>query len=83
MVSKFLLYIKRKVFPILCADCKIKIARKFGFAHKMRSAGRKIKHKAHRAKHRLKAGIHHVRIHGKERKVKVLVNGQWRFMKGK
>ena len=33
-------------------------------------------------KKRLSAGIHHVSIRGKSRKVKVLANGQWRFMKG-
>ena len=33
-------------------------------------------------KKRLSAGIHHVSIRGKLRKVKVLANGQWRFMKG-
>lgn len=42
MVSKFATYIKHKIFPILCADCKIKIARKFGFK----------KPKSHKAKHK-------------------------------
>jgi len=33
------------------------------------------------AKKKLSAGIHIVTIKGKKRKVKVLKNGQWRFMK--
>lgn len=44
MVSKFVTYIKHKVFPILCADCRIKVARKFGFKHKPKSS-HKAKHK--------------------------------------
>jgi hypothetical protein len=28
---KFAMYVKQRVFPSLCADCKIKIARKFHF----------------------------------------------------
>ena len=32
---------------------------------------------------KLRSGIHHVKIHGRSRKVRVLRNGQWRFMKGK
>ena len=32
-------------------------------------------------KKRLSAGVHTVNIRGKSRKVKVLANGQWRFMK--
>ena len=80
MVSKFATYVKHKIFPILCIDCKAKIARKFGFASKLKHHARKAGSKA---KHHLKAGIHHVRIRGKMRKVKILSNGQWRFMKGK
>jgi len=34
-----------------------------------------------KTKKKLKAGIHFVTINGIERKVKVLKNGQWRFMK--
>jgi len=33
-----------------------------------------------KTKKKLKAGIHFVTINGVERKVKVLKNGQWRFM---
>ena len=32
---------------------------------------------------KLRPGIHHVKIHGRSRKVRVLRNGQWRFMKGR
>ena len=32
---------------------------------------------------RLSAGVHTVNIRGKSRKVRVLRNGQWRFLKGK
>ena len=31
---------------------------------------------------KLKPGVHNVRVKGKMRKVRVLKNGQWRFMKG-
>ena len=45
---------------------------------------RKTKGKSKRRKgKKLRPGIHHVKIHGRSRKVKVLRNGQWRFMKGK
>jgi len=56
--------------------------------HKSRRS-KKGKRRTHRrskksgGKHKLRAGIHHVKIHGKMRKVKVLSTGQWRFMKGK
>ncbi len=34
-------------------------------------------------KRKLSAGVHNVSIRGKSRRVKVLANGQWRFLKGK
>ena len=49
----------------------------------------KIEHKVRKSKSKrrkgkkLRPGIHHVKIHGRSRKVRVLRNGQWRFMKGK
>ncbi len=43
---------------------------------------RKGKSKRRKGK-KLRPGIHHVSIHGRKRKVRVLRNGQWRFMKGK
>lgn len=49
--------------------------------HHKRKGGRKKSHR--KAKHRhLRAGIHHVKVGKKMRKVKVLANGKWRFMKG-
>lgn len=49
--------------------------------HHRRKGGRKKS--SRKAKHRhLRAGIHHVRVGKKMRKVKVLANGKWRFMKG-
>jgi hypothetical protein len=47
---------------------------------------RKGKHRKHGGKSRkkgrkLRAGVHNVRIRGKMRKVRVLENGRWRFMK--
>lgn len=48
MASKFVLYIKRKVFPSLCADCKIKIARKFGFSRTVVHLVKHHKRKGHK-----------------------------------
>jgi hypothetical protein len=48
-MNKFVLYIKRQVFPSLCADCKIKIAKKFHFASK-------IKHRIKRRGHKIPKG---------------------------
>lgn len=42
ITSKFLNFFKRKVRPSLCADCKEKMDRKFGLAHRIK----------HRIKHR-------------------------------
>lgn len=41
-------------------------------------AGRKAKSSGRK----LRPGVHKVRINGTLRKVKVLTNGRWRFMKG-
>ena len=49
---------------------------------KLKKVGKRItKRKTKRKK--LRAGIHSVTIKGKKRKVKVLKNGQWRFMKSR
>ena len=49
---------------------------------KLKKVGKRItKRKTKRKK--LRAGIHSVTIKGKKRKVKVLKNGQWRFMNGR
>ena len=48
---------------------------------RLKKVGKRItKRKTKRKK--LSAGVHTVTIKGKKRKVKVLKNGQWRFMKG-
>ena len=47
-----------------------------------RLRGRRSRAGSRKSGKRLSAGIHHVSIKGKLRKVKVLANGQWRFMKG-
>ena len=46
------------------------------------SAGRAHGAKKHRKKHHLRAGIHRVRVGKHLRKVRVLANGKWMFMKG-
>jgi hypothetical protein len=49
---------------------------------KLKKVGKRItKRKTKRKK--LRAGVHTVTIKGKKRKVKVLKNGQWRFLKGR
>ena len=49
---------------------------------KLKKVGKRItKRKTKRKK--LRVGIHSVTIKGKKRKVKVLKNGQWRFLKGR
>jgi len=81
LMAKFKTFFKRQVRPSLCADCKVKMDKKFGLSHK-------IKHMKHRkgkkskSGRKLSAGIHMVKIGKRMRKVKVLPNGRWRFMKG-
>lgn len=40
------------------------------------------KARRHGAKHRLRAGVHRVKVGKRMRNVRVLANGKWRFMKG-
>jgi len=49
---------------------------------KLTKVGKRITKRTSKKK-KLRAGIHTVTIKGKKRKVKVLKNGQWRFMKGR
>ena len=49
---------------------------------KLTKIGKRITKRKSKKK-KLRAGIHTVTIKGKKRKVKVLKNGQWRFMKGR
>jgi hypothetical protein len=49
---------------------------------KLKKVGKRIT-KRKTKKKKLRAGVHTVTIKGKRRKVKVLKNGQWRFMKGR
>lgn len=44
--------------------------------------GSKGKKTQGKSTHHLKPGVHNVRIKGKMRKVRVLQNGKWRFLKG-
>lgn len=88
LAKRFLGFFRRQVRPSLCADCKVKMDKKFGLSHKI---AHRIKHRKGR-KHRrskgrksgrkLSPGIHHVKVGKRMRKVKVLSNGRWRFMKG-
>src|SRR5690348_15646138 len=43
---------------------------------------RKARSGAKKARRKLSAGVHTVRVNGRERKVRVNAKGQWRFMKG-
>lgn len=79
LAAKLRSFLIHKIRPSLCNDCRVKMDRKFGLSHRVKHH---VKHHASKAKHRLRAGIHHVKIRGKMRKVKVLGNGKWRFMKG-
>jgi len=49
---------------------------------KLNKVGKRITKRKTKTK-KLRAGVHTVTIKGKKRKVKVLKNGQWRFMKGR
>ena len=49
---------------------------------KLNKVGKRITKRKSKKK-KLRAGVHTVTIKGKRRKVKVLKNGQWRFMKGR
>ena len=88
MISR-LKSIYRKFFrKKICADCKVKLDRHFGLKSKIkhrlkRHHSRKSGKRRSSIKHKLRAGIHKVKIRGKMRKVKVLSNGQWRFMKSR
>ena len=90
MISKLRAIYKRFFRKKICADCKVKLDRHFGLRSRIKHRLRR--HKSHRKshikrrssiKHKLRAGIHNVKIRGKMRKVKVLSSGQWRFMKSR
>jgi len=49
---------------------------------RLKKVGKRITKRKSKKK-KLRAGVHTVTIKGKRRKVKVLKNGQWRFMKGR
>jgi hypothetical protein len=72
----------------ICVDCKKKLDKEFGLKNRLKSRIRKTRSKLRssrsKAKKRLKAGIHMIKIKGgKMRKVRVLANGQYRFMKNR
>lgn len=71
-----------RIMPVLCQDCRRKIAVKYGLRTRLKRSSRKVRHHSKKSSRKLKAGIHRVVIRGKSRKVKVLANGRWRFMKG-
>jgi hypothetical protein len=49
---------------------------------KLNKVGKRITKRKSKKK-KLRAGVHTVTIKGKKRKVKVLKNGQWRFLKNR
>lgn len=49
---------------------------------RLKKVGKRITKRKSKKK-KLRAGVHTVTIKGKRRKVKVLKNGQWRFMNGR
>ena len=72
---------KRRKFCKGTAQATIKALRSMGYL----SGGRKSKHRKgrrHKSGRKLSPGVHRVNIRGKSRKVRVLNNGRWRFMKG-
>ena len=82
---RFMSFFRRQVRPFLCADCTVKMDRKFGLAHKIRHKMRRRKGrkgKSRKSGRKLRAGIHRIKVGKRMRKVKVLANGRWRFMKG-
>ena len=90
MISKLRAIYKRFFRKKICADCKVKLDKHFGLRSRIKH--RLKRHHSHKRssgkrrlsiKHKLRAGIHKVKIRGKMRKVKVLSNGQWRFMKSR
>lgn len=93
MISKLRSIYKRFFRKKICTDCKIKLDKHFGLKSRLKSRVHRIKHRVKRRsshkshkrssiKRKLKAGVHMVKIKGgKMRKVRVLSNGQWRFMK--
>lgn len=78
VMKKFLTWFRKRVRPSLCADCKTKLDRKFHLRHTIKRTVRKAKHST---KRKLRVGVHKVKIRGKLRRVRVLRNGQWRFLK--
>ena len=48
LASKFRSYVKFKLFPILCQDCKIKVARKLGFVYKVKGRLHRHRHRGHK-----------------------------------
>jgi len=90
MISKLRSIYTRFFRKKICTDCKQKLDRHFGLKskikHRIHKVRHRVKHRVHRTrstKHKLRAGIHKVKIRGKLRKVKVLSNGQWRFLKNR
>ena len=90
MIGKLRSIYKRFFRKKICTDCKIKLDKHFGLKSRLKARIHRRKHRvkhSHKSrtrssiKHKLRAGIHKVKIRGKMRKVKVLKTGQWRFMK--
>jgi len=88
MIGKLKSVYKRFFRKKICRDCQVKLDRHFGLKSKIKHRLHKIrhgaKHRASKSKHKLRAGVHWVKVKGgKKRKVRVLANGQWRFMKSR
>jgi len=87
MISKLRSIYTRFFRKKICPDCKVKLDRHFGLRskikHRVHRIRHRVKHRKSKSKHKLRAGIHKVKIRGKLRKVKVLSNGQWRFLKNR
>lgn len=74
--TRFTLLGKIMVWAVKSTDLELRsVLKKGGWK------GIRIKKKTKRSTRKLKAGIHNVVVKGKKRKVKVLKNGQWRWMK--
>lgn len=93
--AKKMLLLRIYMYAIASGNRKLLSMLKVKSSHKMKHKRRhrkskkhsKRRHsrrhgKKHKSGRKLSAGIHHVNIGGKMRKVKVLANGRWRFMKG-
>ena len=52
LMGKFKSFFKRQIRPSLCADCKVKMDRKFGLSHSHHTKKHRKAHKLHGAEKR-------------------------------